>query len=385
MAKTNTEPTPRQLSWLLQRMATKQDPITRQQVEAFGRHPGGPILPEECLAVERLPDRFGTRCESQLQLADDNPVHNLAVSPAGALWLATVIGGCSTIVGGRTSTRNDREYWERNVIQLLPDEEWGTMFSPRIVGVQPDGTPVSFLRKVASCNTSAYWEDDAFIFVRGRRVFVGQLPKHRLTAIHVAPDGAVLTAHHVGDKYYVYRNGELLLRPGTTIGRLWQFGDRLVFTGQHDGLFAWSISGRHAEKGVERLASDRDIRDVIECEGALHYVSGAHDGRGAEIVRLLEATGLRTEMTSNVRRIGGHAYLRGFTDLPNGRIAYVAETARDKQECWVVDGVAGPGFDHVTGLLVCDGRAQYWASLGRHLYTMELPSATEAKGGNVEE
>lgn len=364
-----------QLQWLIERMTARRDPITRQQVEVFGRHPAGPILPAECIAVERLPDTFGTRRAGQPPLEYDGPVHDLAVSPTdGNLWVATVINGESALrcFGRHVGTPEHEE--PSNALRhlaLRADGEGARYFSPRIVGFR-QGAPVVRLRMYQSA-----WTDDAFVYIGQGHRFADQLPTTRISAISVTRDGAVLTAHPIrDDQWAVCRNGELLFRTQTAIGGrstiegLWEVGDRIAWAGQFDGLHMRSVTGSESPQETRAIVHDRDIRDVFMGVGALHYITTGSAGHGANL-HCIDDGEIQSVWSSD-----GHTYLRGYTEFPDGRIAYIGETVRDERECWVVDDVAYPGFDRVTDLVFREGRARYWGCLGQHLYTMELPSIT---------
>lgn len=63
-----------QIVHLLQRIAAKNDPITRGQVYAFMQRPAGPIIPDNCLRVEKLDSFEG----EPLMICED---------PNGAPWI----------------------------------------------------------------------------------------------------------------------------------------------------------------------------------------------------------------------------------------------------------------------------------------------------------
>lgn len=62
---------------LVQDMASKTDPITADEINAFRERPSGPILPHRCVRTKRL------------DLEVDEEVQSLAVDPRGRWWLTT--------------------------------------------------------------------------------------------------------------------------------------------------------------------------------------------------------------------------------------------------------------------------------------------------------
>ncbi len=390
-------PTLEQLQWLIERMNAGQDPITREQVAAFGRHPAGPILPDGCVAVERLPEDFGTRRDGSRLRSDEEHgrgwVHDLAVSPTGDLWLATVIGGRSAIVAHASYT--GRHLVQQMSSYLLDDENGGTLFSPYIVGFKPNGTSVAFLQKVASGSGSRYWEEDVFLFIGGTRVFEGKLPKQWLTSVCVAWNGDILTVHcehspvedgPITVVHSVFRNGECGVRkigaPAIQRAFLLDDGELVTLSEKHTGhgeLHHWRASEEPIRIATAEYWFDGDRHGgrIVNVRGTVGNLRiTMDDGRRGVTLRHVVANG-RAEAPCG---IGEHHYLAHDALLPDGRGVYVGETRRDDLQCVVCGGVAGPGFDRVSNVTVHGGTPRYYGVLGTHLYTMELPETAKVQG-----
>jgi|GEM_PF-4032846 len=396
------KPTLDQLQWLIERMNAREEPITREQVNAFGRRPGGPILPEGCMAVERLPEYFGTRRDGSRE-AEYGWVRDFAVSSTGELWLATIVEGGSVLVN-RGDSRGGRHFADgRSTFYLLEDDEHGTQFSPYIVGFRSDGTPMAALTRVASHSRSVYWEEESFLFIGGKRVFEGDLPKWRPVSVRVAGNDDVCTLHCVVKehglwRYQVLRNGELLLDTREQIADAWLLDDGDLVTvpptwGVHH------IGELHRWSGKKRTVDPIWSREHVAANVDTYYSDGIARGRKGRIVNVRGKIGdLRVTINtgsavvvdhyrdpSDPRRVevervlGHHDYLAHDDVLPDGRDVYVGKTLRDQLQCFVCNGVAGPGFDRVSNVTVHDGAPHYYAILGQHLFTMELPEKAKAE------
>jgi len=75
--------------------------------------------------------------------------------------------------------------------------------------------------------------------------------------------------------------------------------------------------------------------------------------------------------------LGDNKYQSNYTELPDERIAYIGDSTRDHLACWVVDKQEQPGFQYVSPLFERDGKWCYYAVIGRHLYTMQIPDKEE--------
>ena len=343
------KPTLGRLSWLLERMNASHHPITDEQVERFGRHPGGPILPSECLEVKRF---VGETCA-------------LSLSPDGKPYLIT----------------HDLERSEC----LLTD---GTFIRP--LDFDPNTYMLSFLGYVTSfgfgrgqINPSISERIPLILarslnFPKKSRIFLGHNP------VHEGPAPALMLA----DGRFVYLHFDTP-----------RIEDRQICPGniRHKHLTALStgeIAMIHevdpfdielniyspAESKFLDLGNNRTsakVNDLVEIEPGLLAILDGRKGYGDVEISDIWSKDEGLNPVSSPRPYLVR-YLSDATRIDHSRFAHVGETARDKLVCWYADNKPGPGFNFVSSLFKRDGKWCYYAVLGRHLFTIALHKANES-------
>ncbi|MDO8425035.1 MAG: hypothetical protein Q7T01_00770 [bacterium] len=369
-----------QLRMLLERMVDPSDPITHEQIALFLSRPTGPILPNGCVRAERLPSRYRLRrvethtVPPRLEMVDD-----LAVSPTGELWVATIVEGCSVLMR-HGDIRGRRSGTERLVLQLMDDDDDGTRFVPRILGFQPDGTPIAACAKITSSSGSAHWAEDCFLFIGDHRVFVEQLPRIGLRAVRATQQGDVLTVHENlaaehGARCEVFRNGERVLVEGCVHDVFALEGGTMVATIGLPGLLG--VVPPPGERPLCIVIADNERAvTIVTVRGRVGDVMLTHiSDRGVVVQRHVDLRDPR--VAADQQTIGSVKYVAHDLQLPDGRWCYVG-TAHGFQ-CMVVDGTAGPGFDRVSNAFMDGIVPHYYSVMGQYLFLMEISSNKKAE------
>ncbi len=354
---------------LLQEMLG-ESPITSDQVWAFRRNPGGPILPESCVSVTRLEDAFGPH---------EWPLAAIAADRNGTLWSIREKEHAIEIFRGR-----ERLY----AFSVMDSDSWSSM--AHFLGFVSDGQPVievwfdahnsldvglepptryfvgdEMLPDAEDVGTTTWTcglsiqTDGSLLYAVTERVWSpppGGNPQETCTIMRRGCDGTTevlvkeappadfLVAGPGGDILSVERHGDCAahLIHGGSLQRLqffsWFRSEATVWT--EDGL--WCIDA----KGV---VTERDL---------------AHEGG---------ATGEGLDSK--------HGFVSRFTRLPDGRFAFIGKTRRHERAAWIVDGQEQPAFgeawggrEQITDLFQRDGRWRYYGITGRFLCLMELPA-----------
>jgi hypothetical protein len=184
--------------------------------------------------------------------------------------------------------------------------------------------------------------------------------------------GTITVAHSV------FRNGEYAARKvrgaAITHAFLLEDGEIVAVSREHTGI-----------DELHRCGHGDDDRTAAEtCIATAQNEFGGHGGQivnvrgrigdlritvvSSQSVLLLR--GMNERDSAVLCDLGRHEYLGHDDVLPDGRGVYVGKTKRDNLQCVIVDGVAGFGFDRVSNVT----SARYYAVLGQHLFTMELPA-----------
>lgn len=319
-------------------MCAGTDPITLEQLEDFCRHPGGPILPERCVGVERLEIEQGAH-EKLLGVTERGEPICLAVERAGY----------------RIGTR---KYCFRH-IQVL-----------RLLGFM-DGEPV-----LLACG--------------GRIIRHGEVMLYDPNMLNawVLPSGRCFVAQDEGSRHtilYEVKSGRIGTRD-----LLWRSPERWVplnlFEEPTGVMYARCVVPRK-ETGMLLTITGRGPCFDLVCPSSVMGVRHQNKEGVAFFEHEKRRLYLLHELARRIHEYAdgslpplwqspySNAYLGGLRQLNSATFAYVGRSLRHKLECWVVEGVGvQPGFERVTReLFEQDGKHYYYGQIGRHLYKMELP------------
>lgn len=350
------------LDWLIKRMLAKKCPITDEQVERFGLHPAGPILPENCLGVRRLPAEFGPvyfRGKHRTVLA-------MTLTPDKQLCFAAVRNGKVVLTAG------NQQY------ELLPfekPEEHGgaeTVEDVVVLGFDAAGVPWTLISKYYSGPVDP-------IPVPSQSVYHGEVELRKaVSAAALLSDGRLIYTRWVSGEtnYIIFQNDHPLHVTGRNYHCFWELDN-----GELVGQWLARDPDTKEQKwliGPVMWGEDHNFGehfvDVVATKDGSAFVYQRRKGDRCGTVTLCRLDKATRKLNFD-RALGDNEYRGHYTELPDGRPAYIGLTHRDGFECWVVAGEEQPGFERVSPLLERDGRQCYWAALGRHLYLMEIPVA----------
>ncbi len=387
-----------QLSTMRRLMKAAEEGLIRDvDLQKLIFNPKGPILSDAVLNVRRLSDALGT-------WKPDQPVGEFSA------WDLQLDGNdqpvfLSVIHGKRALLRNhdchDRiEGFESLFLECAPPEG-AQQYSQRLM-IQPiycEGSMLvswfSFAKERQDSDLMERWWEvylDERLYARQEEVGIFEPALWRNELVYAsyvsakpekvpAPLGHVL---HVGEKHFVMTGWPLqFLDEGYHLGsgqlftrQLHQIDDRTV---ERVGILRinGSLTGVVFHQLLERPASTDG--DLTRSNGSVFYIEA--DGRVQRYDREREVF---VEEKAGVDR---KHYVANYTQLPDGRTAYVATRASDQYylprhlrwECWYCDGQLEPyAFDQVTPLFKGDDVEIeedwcYYGLLGRHLYLMRLP------------
>lgn len=351
--------------WLLERMNARERPITVGQVDCFGRHPAGPILPDLCLETRRLPADYGTRFDL---CPNPRPVLALSATPEGEPCIGTIVIRQPMIFVGEKGYKLGEEE--------AANQSMGTTTkcdSIRILGFV-EGEPVTMVTTSFEGSADHYPAPTTKIF-QGE-----QLRAKGVVAASLLSDGSLVYAEDPEENLKIppmCEEGDKLFRDGKFVCEIyvgWRFvlspDGRLISMG-HMGCPA-SVNYVMPLTIDEKSYYLRDrVVDLVMFRGNLHWVQERGDSR-SPCSWYAAPFGSSSKRTWGVR-LGYNPYFSHLTALDDVRLAYIGETMRDNMKCWVVDGVEQLGFEHVSPLFQRGEDWCYWGAIGRHLCLMEIP------------
>lgn len=367
----------------LERANAGEGYLTRAQLVRFLDHPDGPILPDACVEMRRLPADFRTHGpgwaieDPKRSLPGDstNPIKDITVRPTdGALCIATVRRGMNIVVC------SGDEY------ALIADKP-GCKSNVRILGFHPvSRLPVTHLQMFAyHSHDGCTSEEPGRIFNGGE--FTLEMPHAEAKGVTLLSNGDVLwlQPESRSERWRVWRNGQVIM--GTEFqytkfvesprGRILGIRDQgdLGPTPEPypDGCCVAPINNeRHVLcNGIDDVVVTREGYACIRCEFGV-----------CSVIRIGAVYGKRAVSDDPCPNIGSNHYIAGYTELPDGRAAYIGEMKHSELPCWVIAGKEQVGFMRMSPLFQDGERWCYWGVLGRRLYKMEIPAAT-ATGGKT--
>lgn len=381
----------KQLAWLFERMAAKQDPVTPEQLQCFAKFHEGQILSPECIEAKRLPYGFG------YERGGKNYVTGLALGPNDEPCLLFVHDEKYKCLIG------DKEY---GLVRVGDIYGWGIA----LLGFTPDSLPVTsrtFRYNVSDLAVCGEWEllsSADYILRIGERdvwksqgIFASAMSDRGNNTLIFCRALAEKENHFMIGCWDAATNTETVLVPDCdkAVRRFavvspkkvycfwserkpgeWRFESEKHYVGEIcDGSvipFDIPLNGR----GLPDFA----IEDVVELDGQTFFLafSGAYrqvSDSAHEYYRLLVADGKKfvsVDETVTRNPFVENDYRGCLTRIQPNLLAFRGMTKRDRLRCWYVDGIPGPAFNAVSPLFRRDGQWLYYACAGRHLFTMEL-------------
>lgn len=402
MSRSNSEPGLKAVASLLERMNAKRNPIKPQHLQRFVRHPRGPLLPDTCLNVTRLPFTFVPDEDGS-----EEEALAVAVAPDGAPCVLLAMHGDLYYAFGETTRKVDLKRSDGLLMFVLGDAQ--------IIGFSPDGLPI-----ISACTHGL--AEDQREQTRDCQIYVGSSVQNlerdpmgnepRITGAWCLSDGTLVTSHENRErKKHLLRIGDHELpldrsvnAPGGPVR-------------QENGEI---LRVRELESGIYLL-----MREVQLCSDApSHYMLRILDGQVIDvthdvptafvdvmniddrIVAVLdhEPKGVNIGFVTSwsKRPDGADYYLQTLPTKGNsspdpisvslGKNTYIgpcvcispvvyahrAYTSRDKYQCWIVNQTEQHGFDFVSDLHRVEDRYIYYGVDRNHLYKMDLPIQTSS-------
>lgn len=384
----------KQLAWLFERMAAKQDPVTPEQLQLFAKFHQGQVLPPECIEAKRLPYDFG------YELGGKNYVTDIALGPNDEPCLMFAHDGSYKCLVG------DREY---ALVEVGDFYGWGVS----LLGFTSDGVPITgrfFRHNVSDLAVCGEWEllssADYFLRIGGQDIWKSQgvfaaamLDKIQNIFIFCrALPGK--ENHFMIGIWDQTTNAETVLVPDCdqavrrftvlNVKRIYCYWSTKNSGGSRRAPEIFHVGRVTDGKIVPYLIETRakkipryKIVEVINIDGRVLFLgySGEYDDDKGKWIAphehyclFEEKKGILVSVQEAVAResFSDDDYSGNLTRLQPGLFAFSGMTKRDRLCCWYVDGVPGIAFKEVSPLFKRDEQWLYYACAGRHLFTMEL-------------
>lgn len=346
--------------WLEDQILAKQDPITEDQLERFGKNPEM-IIPDRAVELRRLP-------------AEYSGIQELLLTADGELaFLAKRDGEYVAVVGDRVTLLQRKGFWgngpDLGVYHLLGvanvDPLWvGTHCF--MVGDDIGSDPWDELR--------ANWElklgDKVLFKTQGVEAFLLLRDYSFIYCVRAKEKNTY--------KIVKFSNGqeqtivELETRP---IKRFVETADGTIWCFWLDDHGTW-ICDSLKNNGQQYL---RNIVDIVDIRKGTLFIEQLNS-RFPRSSSLQRPNRLAMPILHRAKAIGECEYISSFTEFADGRrYAYIGQ-ARHGQQRWVVDGVPQPACNWVSRFFqhpmhgLC-----YLGLVGHHLLTMQVPPELETK------
>ena len=334
------------VSWLLERMNATHHPITDEQVERFGRHPTGPILPDECLEVKRFygkalalgvcPDGkpylithgFGRK---ECLLTNGDFMHPLGFDPN--THVPSFLGYVSSFGPGNRANISEHIAELKPLISArskrVPAKSKIFLHNSKVYEGPP---PIAML-----ADGQLVFMENGIPRIGGEGICSGRVNLRHLRALST---GELAMIHEVD--------------PFDTELRIYSPAEGKLLEINNYRIHAKVIGLAEFEPGLVAIIDGRKGYGDVEISEVWTKDEGIRP--------------VRSPRPSMVR------YRRGAIRIDNsGGFAHIGETARDKFVCMYTDNKPGPGFDFVSPLFTRDAEWLYYATLDQHLYSMKLP------------
>lgn len=318
----------KRMLWLQEQILARQQPITEEQLERFGKNPDV-IIPDLAVELRRLPKTYG-------------PIHSSMLSKEGELAFLTTHEGWLVAVVGDRMTR----------LRQISNPLWPDVGAEYLVDVV-DGRPrwIDTHGFLAGDDLgSDPWDLQArWVLKLGNDTL---FETKGVEAVLPLRDGSILFCARRAEKnmYQISRwrdgNTEILVERETRpIRRFRETSDGTVWC-------FWSedrnrpMCGRLTESNKTPFFN---MVDVVETGEGVCFIRqfGSHNPELGRFEECHDPAIRQDFVWSQKKRIGEVEYESNYTVLPDGRSAYIG-WARHLQERWVVDGSPQPAMNWVS-------------------------------------
>ncbi|WKZ28806.1 MAG: hypothetical protein QY323_04715 [Patescibacteria group bacterium] len=356
----------KRLTWFLEQHHAQQDPIMEAQIERFCQSPDGPIVPKNCLSIERLPEIFwqsettgSTSRASGYGFDPQGEPYRLRVNPAEDCPYELIRQGARMNVSPSSSR------WSASLAGWLSDDT-PVVFTKCIVMHFPNASEADKMRLDAERETG--------IRVGAEMAHIGQGMKH----VSVLADDALMWLEwnpHVDGTFRIMRDGDVVV--ASTNRRYTRF---LQLPGTDKILGIWkNPDDRDIGSGIgwidERRHISGEYMDVVESHGAVLLIGTRSGDQGVRAYTFYPDV-MRIESPGRLRHITD--YLGGYREYPGGNSYDYIQRSRHGFQRWMTYRPRGglvsePSFAAVSPIFEQDGRHRYYGITDRHLCLMELP------------
>ncbi|GEM_PF-5261409 len=370
------------IAQLMQRMAARKHPITAAQVHRFMRYPAGPILPDLCREVRKLPDEF------RAQKHTLSTICALSVNPLGEPVMVTIVDNHYTFVCGDKQHRYERLHDSSPVHAWYPTIlGFGGVTSEPIIAFNE----TRHIDELGQCSVEELDLDWKTV------VYKGETQPFDLKAVHgitVLANGSLVYARRMKDDSGLHDQFEIVgVHPSTpgsevvmgtvraeTVRGFFEDNDGHVYC-IYDYKNVGYEGGKPLGTDVVVALVNNGVHETYRFAGDAFRWIGEFDGLLCAVV---DNDGDRPRMLSigvthhdgtfveEIKKLGTVSFRGNLTKLKDCRDAWIG-VVRDFLPSWIVDGEPQPSFEQVSPIFYRDGKPHYYGVIGRHLYTMALP------------
>ncbi len=351
------------LEWFLQQVNAQKDSITEGQIKRFCFSPDGPILPESCVSVERLPDTFWKHDHG----TEADRLRGYAFDPLNEPYRLREIRGHGHALISRQGALSASE----------PVSNWYV----HLAGWKEYRTPVLLGREIAwDFPHTSTREKNRLEVERRTEIRVGAQVAYcsvGLKHLSVLADGSLMWIEWTSadnQTFRIVRDGNVVVeRTGRAYTRFLQLPGTSEIVGiwknaDGEGGIGWIEDERRSIAG--------DILDAVRDEDGTVLLVGTLAGDKNRAVYAFDPDAIQVGQ-GRCQYLDG--YIGGYRTSPNGRIGSLGDfIQRSRHGCqrWVIyrNGfISQPSFAAVSPIFEQDGRRRYYGINDRHLCLMELP------------
>ena len=349
----------RRMHWIEEQVLVRQDPITGDQLERFGKNPEV-IIPDRAVELRRLPEAYGS-------------IESPMLSDTGELAFLTTHKGWFVVAVGERITKIHK-------VSSGCMVDLGIYYLIDVVEGQPlwVDTHGFLLGDDVGCdpwNFQARWTiklgDKTLIETKG------------VEAVLRLRDGRIVYSVRTNEKgVYQIRyfknsfNEAIFEQEKRPIKRFVETADGTVWCFWLDDHDIW-ICDSLKNDGAQYL---RNTVDAVETSQGIRWIRQIVSHPELGEFRSLQVSSHKALVFSASKRLGEPEYISSYTEFADGqRYAYIGQ-ARHGQQRWVVGGVPQPAcnwvsrfFQHPTHGLC------YLGLVGHHLLTMQVLPVPEKK------
>jgi len=363
-------------SWLINMMAAKHDPITDDQVEAFGKNPEIGPLPCNCLSVQRIPNACGTANTVEATLLRDArgamPVEGIGVAPDGKPLLLTLVGGKVAVLG-------------RSGEVLCLTQESGSDTTEifgwscgELIGCTSSGEPAVLMSRMVHSEHRSGESLKQYLRDRQVKVYFGNkcvLDERGIDAITLARDNqALIYTKYLDaeDSFAVMRGSVELCRTKNQYRSLTEFSDGRIFGGCI-GCNRRSMQCYHFVNVMNEEEEDFEAYLKEEGPDADPVLLEVDHGRQLYVKRERDSVIWVWPWQLHGFQVDVHGWdFAGHCSLVDGKVAFQVRTRHGMVKLVITDKPQPGRFQLISRPFQRDLGWFYYGVQGRHLYTMEI-------------